>query len=510
MDITFSNQGIKDVATDALVVGVAYQQAGQRTPVFTRAARALDEAFDGLLRELFKRGEFKGEVGELTTVHTMGKLAAGRVVLVGLGKLEKLQPLTIQRACGAAARHLQQTGAHSIALACLLENASLDLETQAQAAIEGTLLGIYTFKKYKQADTQGNGNGRGISSIAVMTDATPQSSLEAARQRAMAFAEATNFVRDLVNEPPNVLTPTELANRASLIAKQFGLDCEVLERPQMEELGMGGLLAVSQGSAEPAKFIMLHYRGAPTRSEKDVVLVGKGITFDTGGISIKPGENMYKMKGDMAGAAAVIGALYAIAALKPTINVTVLVPTTENMPGGKAYRPGDILRILNGKTIEIINTDAEGRLVLADALSYAVQKEQATTVIDVATLTGGMVIALGSVMAGLFCNDDELSAEIIAAGQQVGEKFWRMPLDEEYAEAIHSDVADIKQTGGRPASSITAAKILEHFVGKTRWAHLDIAGTDFSDVKRAYAEKGATGFAARTLAELVLKRAGAV
>ncbi len=510
MDIKFSDQGIKDVATDVLVVGVAYQQMGQRTPVFAQAAGTLDEAFDGLLQQLFTSGEFKGETGDLTTVHTMGKLASGRVVLVGLGKLEKLQPLTIQRACGAAARHLQQTGAHSIALACLLENAPLDLETQTQAAIEGALLGIYTFKKYKQSDTQGNGNGRGITSITTLVDAASQSRLEAARQRAIAFAEATNFVRDLVNEPPNVLTPTELANRASLVAKQFGLDFEALERPQMQELGMGGLLAVSQGSAEPAKFIIMHYHGAPTRSEKDVVFVGKGITFDTGGISIKPGENMYKMKGDMGGAAAVIGAMYAIAALKPAINVTVLVPTTENMPGGKAYRPGDILRILNGKTIEIVNTDAEGRLVLADALSYAVEKEQATTIIDVATLTGGITIALGSVMSGLFCNNDELSAEIIEAGQQIGEKFWRMPLDDEYAEAIASDVADIKQTGGRPASSVTAAKILEHFVSNAHWAHLDIAGTFFSDVRRSYAEKGATGFAARTLAELVLKRAGSV
>ena len=510
MDIKFSHQGIKDVATDALVVGVAYQQTGQRTPVFSQAVRTLDEAFDGLLQELFTRGEFKGEAGDLTPVHTMGKLATGRVVLVGLGKPEKLQPLTIQRAYGAAARHLQQMGAHSIALNCLLENAPLDPETQTQAAIEGALLGIYTFKKYRHIDTQGNANGRGISSIAVMADAALEPNLEAARQRAIAFAEATNFVRDLVNEPPNVLTPTELANRASMVAKQFGLDFEALDRPQMEELRMGGLLAVSQGSAEPAKFIIMHYRGAPTRSEKDVVLVGKGITFDTGGISIKPAENMYKMKGDMGGAAAVIGAMYAIAALKPAINVTVLVPTTENMPGGKAYRPGDILRILNGKTIEIVNTDAEGRLVLADALSYAVQKEQATTIIDVATLTGGITIALGSVMSGMFCNDDALSAEIIGAGQQVGEKFWRMPLDDEYAEAIHSDVADIKQTGGRPASSVTAAKILEHFVGNTHWAHLDIAGTFFSDAKRPYAEKGATGFAARTLAELVLKRAGVV
>jgi len=508
MDIKFSQQGIEDVASDALVVGVAYQQKEQRSPVFSKAARAVDDALGGLLQELFASGEFKGEAGELTTVHTMGKLATRRVVLVGLGKQEKLQPLAIQRACGAAARHVQQTGAHSIALDCLLENAPLDLETQTQAAIEGALLGVYTFKKYQQADA--HGNGRGINKMRVLAGAAHHARLEPAMQRAIAFAGATNFTRDLVNEPPNVLTPTELANRAGLVAKRFDLDFEVLDRPQMQELGMGGLLGVSQGSQEPAKFIIMRYHGASTRGEKDMTLVGKGITFDTGGISIKPAENMYKMKGDMAGAAAVIGAMYAIAVLKPAINVTVLVPTTENMPSGTAYRPGDILRIMNGKTIEIVNTDAEGRLVLADALSYAVLKEQATTIIDVATLTGGIVVALGSVMSGMFCNDNALSAEIIEAGQKVGEKFWRMPLDDEYAEAITSDVADIKQTGGRPASSVTAAKILEHFVGDAHWAHLDIAGTDFSDSKKPYSEKGATGFAARTLAELALKRAESV
>jgi leucyl aminopeptidase len=505
MDIKFSHSAIKDIDCDALVVGVAYQQTGQRSPVLSRAASVVDVALDGLLQELFAAGEFKGEVGELTTVHTMGKLATRRVLLAGLGKLEKLQTLAIQRACGAATRHLQQTGAHSITLACLLEDAPLDMEAQIQAAIEGTLMGAYTFEKYQQTDA--HSNERGIHKIDIVANAAHHSQLEPVMRRAIALAEAANLARDLVNEPPNVLTPTELANRASLIAKQFDLEFAALDRPQMQELGMGGLLGVAQGSEEPPKFIIMRYRGAPTRTEKDVVLVGKGITFDTGGISIKPAENMYKMKGDMAGAAAVIGAMYAIAALKPAINVTVLVPTTENMPGGTAYRPGDILRIMNGKTIEIVNTDAEGRLVLADALSYAIMKEQATTVIDVATLTGGIVIALGSVMSGVFCNDDGLNAEIIEAGRVAGEKFWRMPLDDEYAEAIHSDVADIKQTGGRPASSVTAAKILEQFVGDARWAHLDIAGTDFSDTKKPYQEKGATGFAARTLAELVLKRA---
>lgn len=262
---------------------------------------------------------------------------------------------------------------------------------------------------------------------------------------------------------------------------------------------------MAQGSAEPPKFIILRYRGAPQSADKGIALVGKGITFDTGGISIKPADRMDEMKADMAGAAAVIGAMQAIAVLKPAVNVTALVPSSENMPSGTAYRPGDILRIMNGKTIEIVNTDAEGRLVLADALSYAV-KEGLSPIIDVATLTGGIVVALGSVMSGLFCNDEQLRDELIVAGQAAGEKFWPMPLDEEYAELIKSEIADIKQTGGRGASSVTAAKILQNFVGDAQWAHLDIAGTDSTD-KKPYQEKGATGVAVRTLAEFVLRTA---
>ncbi len=507
MDIRFTHQTIEDVACDALVVSAAlkHAQSGHKKLVFSRVGEKVDSLLGGLLHELFAGGDFKGEVGELATVYTMGKLKVRRVVVVGLGALEKMQPQQMLRASGTAARHLQATGAHSIALGCEMDETGLEGETLVQAEIEGALLGIYTFRKYIQSSV--NGNGRGIEKIAVIT--ASGSHYQQALQRAAAIAEATNFARDLVNEPPNVLTPTELANRASLVAQQFGLECEVLDRPQMQELGMGGLLGVSQGSAEPAKFIIMRYRGAPERKESDLVLVGKGITFDTGGISIKPAERMHEMKGDMAGAAAVIGAIYATAALKPAINVTVLVPTTENMPSGTAYRPGDILRIMNGKTVEIVNTDAEGRLVLADALSYAVMKEHATSIIDVATLTGGIVIALGNTIAGLFCNDDSLSHDIIEAGSSAGEKFWRMPLDEEYAEAIASEIADIKQSGGRPASSVTAAKILEHFVADARWAHLDIAGMDYIDNKKPYQEKGATGFAVRTLAELILSRADA-
>ncbi len=507
MDIHVTNQTEENVACDALVVGAAHKKAGHESKgiILSASAQAVDHLLGGLIDEICAHGEFKGNLGELVTIHTMGKLTAQRVVLVGLGAQETVNPQAIHRATATAARHLQHTGAQQIALTLLwqgLEDTGIDKAAQAQ--IEGALLGLYSFKKYQHSDT--NGNGQGVTKIKLLSGSADHAALNKAIERGTAFAEATNFARDLVNEPPNVLTPTELANRASAMARQFGLECEILDRPQMQELGMGGLLAVAQGSAEPPRFIILRYRGAPHNTDKGMALVGKGITFDTGGISLKPAERMHEMKGDMAGAAAVISAMQIIATLKPAINVTALVPSTENMPSGTAYRPGDILRIMNGKTIEIVNTDAEGRLVLADALSYAT-REGLSPIIDVATLTGGIVIALGSVMAGLFCNNEQLSNEIIAAGRAVGEKFWPMPLDDEYAEQIKSDVADIKQTGGRSASSVTAAKILEHFVGDAKWAHLDIAGTDFVDTKKPYQENGATGFAVRTLAELALRRA---
>ena len=506
MAIRLTNAAIEEVSCDALIVGVAFQKNDVKEVVLSRAARGVDHLLDGRVQRLFADHVFKAEHSELESFFIPEKLGETRVILVGMGDEEKLSPLKIQRAVATAIRHAQSKHAGSVVLACDLENSALSHEEQVQAEVEGALLGVYTFKKYVSS-SNGYANGHSIEQISILSDRADIDSVQRALYKGQMLAEAANFARDMVNEPPNVLTPTELANRTHYVAERFDLEIEVLGRMEMQELHMGGLLAVSQGSEEPAKFIILRYRGASQRTEKDVTLVGKGITFDTGGISIKPAERMHEMKGDMAGAAAVIGAMYAVAALKPAINVTALVPTTENMPSGTAYRPGDILHIMNGKTIEIINTDAEGRLVLADALSYAVMKEQATTIIDVATLTGGIVIALGSVMSGLFANDDGLAQEIVAAGYEAGEKFWRMPLDEEYAEQISSDVADIKQTGGRPASSATAAKILEHFVGKARWAHLDIAGTDFFDAKKSYQEKGSTGVATRTLAELILRRA---
>ncbi len=506
MDIRIIEQNVEDMQCDALVVGAAYKKVGQQTKelVLTGKATEVDSLLGGLFQATYGDGEFKAELGELLTLHPMGKLTAKRVVVVGLGAQEKMSTQSIRRASAIASRHVQQTGANQVALALHSEEWNMDLDNSIRAEVEGALLGLYIFKKYKQTNT--NGNGQGITRINLLANNANEVMLDLAVDQGIALAEGTNFARDLVNEPPNVLTPSELANRASAMAEQFGLACQILDRPELQELGMGGLLGVAQGSVEPPKFIILHYRGAPQSENQGIALVGKGITFDTGGISLKPAEGMHQMKGDMAGAAAVIGAMYAIAVLKPAINVTALVPTTENMPGGTAYRPGDILRIMNGKTIEIINTDAEGRLVLADALSYAV-KNGLSPIIDVATLTGGIVVALGSVMSGIFCNDEKLSKQITSAGQIAGEKFWPMPLDDEYKEAIQSDIADIKQTGGRYASAATAAKILEQFVGDARWAHLDIAGTDFIDTKKPYQDYGATGVAVRTLAEFVLRRA---
>jgi len=501
MDIQTTTQTAQTVVTDALIVTAVRKSKkdGQGVQLSSIAA-TIDKTLDNLISELSAEGEFKSGLGELLTIYSLDRLTAKRVIVVGLGSQNKVNTQSIRHASAVAARHAQNMGAHTITLA--LQSNGSQVETDVQAQIEGALLGLYTFKIYKRSEQ--TNNGKNVSQITILTEGnTDTNAIEQAIEQGRVLAEATNFARNLVNEPPNVLTPTELANRASNMAKQAGLECEIFDKARITELGMGGLLGVSQGSAEPPQFIVLRYRGGQP-SDKGIAIVGKGITFDTGGISIKPAAGMDEMKGDMGGAAAVLGAMQAIAALKPRINVTALVPTCENMPSGTAYRPGDILRISNGKTIEILNTDAEGRLILADALSYAV-KEGLSPIVDLATLTGAIVIALGNVTSGVFSNDEQLANEIVAAGRIAGEKFWAMPMDEEYGESIKSDIADVKQTGGRAAGSIVAAKILEHFVGDAKWAHLDIAGTSYVDSKKPYQEKGATGVGVRTLAELARK-----
>lgn len=499
MQVQISTQTVRDVVCDGLIIGAVCKK-GEQGVFLTKTGNAVDQLLDKLITECIADGEFKARPGEILTIHTIGKLAAKRVIVIGLGEQAKVEIKSIQRASAIAARRLQDTGAHTIALAIDLENGRVTTEQSVQAQVEGARLGLYTFRKYQTAEKE----QQGITHIQILIDSAYKSQLEHVIHKATILAEATNTARDLINEPPNVLTPTELAHRAVAMAKHTGLTYEVFDREKILELGMGGLIGVSQGSSLPPHFIVLQYRGAPENLQT-MGLVGKGISFDTGGISLKPANNMDEMKGDMGGAAAVIGAMQAIAILKPHINVTGLIPTCENMPSGTAYRPGDILRILNGKTIEIVNTDAEGRLILADALSYAVQ-HGLSPIIDLATLTGGMTITLGSVITGLFSNNESLADEIIIAGRSVGEKYWQLPLDDEYQEQIKSDIADIKQTGGRDASSITAAKILEYFVDDTPWAHLDIASTSYLDSRKPYQEKGAAGVGVRTLVELILQR----
>jgi leucyl aminopeptidase len=293
-----------------------------------------------------------------------------------------------------------------------------------------------------------------------------------------------------------------MADAARKMAAEYGLEVEVLEKEQMAEMGMGALLGVAQGSQQPPKFIILRYKGSSS-DEVDVALVGKGITFDSGGISIKPSERMSDMKGDMAGGASVMATLITLARLKPKVNVTAIVPATENLPSGTALKPGDILMAMNGKTIEVLNTDAEGRLILADALSYA-RKLGARSIIDVATLTGACMVALGNVCTGAFGNNQELTSKVIAAGNEVGEFIWQLPMYDDYKEQLKSDIADIKNIGGRYGGAITAAKFLEEFVNKTPWVHLDIAGTSDTDKEKGYLVKGATGVPVRTLANLIL------
>ena len=419
------------------------------------------------------------------------------MVVIGLGKKEELTLDRIRGAVAEACRHLRQkmvddiaTVAHGVGV--------LDItpESSAQAITEGALLGVYSFRKHITKEAE-HGEIRKLSIISSKADVPL---LEQGRDRGKILSEAANLARDMVNEPANFMTPAHMAELAKKLAQDYGLELSVLEKEGMQELGMGALLGVAQGSCQPPKFIILKYRGKSS-DDIDLALVGKGITFDTGGISLKTSEKMAEMKSDMAGGAAVMAAISAIARLKLGLNVTAIVPAVENLPSGSALKPGDIVTAMAGKTIEIISTDAEGRLILADALGYA-NRLKARLIVDVATLTSACRIALGNVCTGAFSNNQELIDRVIAAGARAGELMWQMPMYDDYKEQNKSDIADIKNTGNRGAGAITAAQFLAEFVGDTPWVHLDIAGTSFGDKERKYLVKGATGVPVRTLVNL--------
>ena len=464
------------------------------------ATSAIDKAIDGVITRLIASGEIKGKLGELTLIHTLGKIPATRVVVAGLGKQPELTLDRVRRLVAEACRFLQEK---EVKRAATITHGAgvggIEPEKAAQAIAEGSILGLYTFRRHI---TKEPGKNKIEEFWLVDRDESRLAELERGFATGKVIAEATNFARDMINEPANFMTPSDMAEMAKKLAAEHNLECTILEPEQMRELGMGALLGVAQGSQQAPKFIILQYKG-DISSQKSLGLVGKGITFDSGGISIKPSENMVEMKGDMAGGAAVMATLRAIAQLKPKINVTALIPATENLPSGTALKPGDVLKAMNGKTIEIISTDAEGRLILADALSYA-GKLGLSPLVDVATLTGACRVALADICSGAFTNREEFLNKVIKAGKEAGERLWQMPMYEEYKERNKSDIADIKNLGGRYGGAITAAQFLSEFVGDTPWVHLDIVGTYLSDKEKGYIVKGATAVGVRTLVNLAL------
>lgn len=464
------------------------------------ATAAVDSALGGAISQLIAEKEIKGKLREVTLIHTLGRIPPKRVAVVGLGKPADFNLERLRGAVGEACHALRKGGAQKVA--SILHGAGaggMAPESAAQAITEGCLLGLYTFRQHQAASP----DQKEVQVLQlVVQEAGEMAAVQQGVARGEVLAEATALARDMANQPANFMTPTNMAEEARRVAQEHGLGIEVLEREQMKELGMGGILGVSQGSHQPPQFIILTYRGGQ-EGQPAVGFVGKGITFDSGGISLKPAEGMGDMKGDMAGGAAVIAAMKAIAQLKVPLNVTGLVPATENLPSGSAMKPGDVIRILGGKTVEVTSTDAEGRLILADALSYGRQKGL-TPLVDLATLTGACHVALGDYYSGALGNNKELLDQVVQAGKDAGERHWPLPLDEDYKEQNKSDVADIKNSGGRYGGAITGALFVGEFVGDTPWVHLDIAGTARSEKDYGYIVKGATGVGVRTLVSLAM------
>ncbi len=492
MRVTFANLSVTEIETPLLVVNLF---EGVTQP--TGATGAVDAALDNVISRLIADKEVTGKLNEVTVLHTLGRIPAQRVAVVGLGKKEELTADRVRQAAGSAARRAQQLNLQRYATIAHGGQAGLSPAESAQATVEGSLLATYQYLRFKTAKED---IPPGVGEMVIVErDQAKISQMEPGARKGQVLAEAASLARDLSNGPGNLVTPTELSEEARRVAQRNGFACEVLGPDEMRNLKMGALLGVAQGSAQPPRLIVMRYNGAGPEAQT-LAIVGKGITFDSGGISIKPGERMEEMKHDMSGAAAVIGAMQAISALRLPVNVLGVAPATENMPSGTAYKPGDVLTALNGKTIEIINTDAEGRVILADALAYAAQ-QGAAAIVDLATLTGACVVALGNFATGAISNSDRLVTALIEVGERTGERIWRLPGWDDYKELIKSDIADVKNTGGRSGGAITGALFLTHFIDGKPWVHLDIAGTAYVDKERPYNPKGATGVGVRLLAE---------
>jgi leucyl aminopeptidase len=480
---------------DAIIVNLF---EGQAKP--GGATGAVDKAMGGAISGLIKAGEIKGKYEEAHVIHSLGKIPARLVVIAGLGKKEDLTVDRVLNIMGDVVRVLRAH--HCKTAASILHGAGaggLQPADAAEAITEGSLLGAYHFRQHKTKKEEEHD----INQLTIVeADSSRFPAVKKGMERGRVIAEATMLARDMVNQPANYMTPSHMADIAGGIAEKYKLEITVWDREQMEKKAMGAFLGVAQGTKERPKFIIISYKGNPSRTDT-VGFVGKGLTFDSGGISLKPQEFMSDMKGDMAGGADVIAAIGAVAALKLRINVTAIIPATENLPGGRALKPGDVLKASNGKTIEVVNTDAEGRLLLADALSYAVSKK-ISPLIDLATLTGACHVALGDMYAGVFSNNQALADKVLQAGKDAGELLWQLPLSEEYKELNKSDVADIKNSGGRYGGAITAALFLQEFAGEKPWVHIDIAGPFMSEKNKGVLVKGATGFGVRTLIHLAI------
>ncbi len=456
-------------------------------------AAAVERSLDGYLTDARSRGEWSGEANEVLIVPTFGRLPAARVAFVGLGNRSEFSPNVLRLATASAARALGKRGLRRAAVNASELPPTADLA--ATALVEGAELARYVPDPYRTGDRKD----------IHLHELLVSGASEAALRAGCARGRGKNLARELANEPANYLSPVDLANRAEAMAGTAGLECEILDEEGMARLGMTSILTVSRGSEIPARYIILRHRGR-RRDQPDLALVGKGVCFDTGGISIKPAAEMGRMKGDMAGGAAVIGAMQAIAALAPAVDVLGIVPAVFNMPDGRAWLPGDVVTTMKGRTVETLSTDAEGRMLLADALHHACVLG-ARRIVDIATLTGACGVALGGAAAGMWGTDDELIAQVRECGADAGERHWHMPLLPEYREQIRSDIADLKNSGGRPGGANTAAAFLREFVGDTPWVHLDIAAASFIDKARAYAPAGPTGTGVGTFINLALRLA---
>jgi leucyl aminopeptidase len=480
MEFTIKSGSPEKQRSACVVVGVF----DNRKP--SLSAELIDRASNGYISEIIRRGDMEGKLGATLLLHNVRGTLADRVLLVGLGKERDFREREFRSAIRAAVRLLNETGSYEAVVYLTEEKVKRrEVAWRVEHAVVVAMESVYRFDQMKSQPADVRRPLRKLTlSVPQRSDLTAG---EAAAARGLAIAHGMDLARDLGNLPGNICTPAHLAERAQALAQELGFKCEVFERGKLEELKMGSFLSVTNGSDQPPKFIVLEYFGG-TKKQKPVVLVGKGITFDSGGISLKPGADMDQMKFDMCGAASVLGAFRAVAELKAKVNLVGLVPTCENMPNGRATKPGDVVRSMSGQTIEVLNTDAEGRLILCDALTYAERYEPAA-VVDIATLTGAMVIALGHVASGLFSNSDSLGRALLNAGEDAFDRAWQLPLWDDYQEALNSNFADFANIGGRAGGSITAACFLSKFAKKFDWAHLDIAGVAWKEGK----EKGATG-----------------